>query len=133
VFGLRRGFQEAGAQSLLMSLWSVPEPETAELMKNFYHNWLTLEGDADKHLALQRAQLALRETVRTEHGGLTMYRKIFGVFALVLFSVLTAEVQAHKKTNIREDLRGVVVAHLSVSLNGRPAPLPRSVGRYPNG
>jgi tetratricopeptide (TPR) repeat protein len=40
VFGLRRAFQEAGAQDVLMSLWSVPDEETAELMKRFYSKWL---------------------------------------------------------------------------------------------
>ena len=32
VFGLRRGLQEAGAEAVLMSMWSVPDRETQELM-----------------------------------------------------------------------------------------------------
>ena len=34
--GLRRGFIQAGAQNLLMTLWSVADEETAKLMVDFY-------------------------------------------------------------------------------------------------
>jgi CHAT domain-containing protein len=40
VFGLRRGLQEAGAEAVLMSMWSVPDRETQELMTLFYQKWL---------------------------------------------------------------------------------------------
>ena len=36
VLGLRRGFVQAGAQNLLMTLWSVADEETAKLMVDFY-------------------------------------------------------------------------------------------------
>ena len=36
VFGLRRAVQVAGADSVLMSLWSVPDRGTRELMTLFY-------------------------------------------------------------------------------------------------
>jgi CHAT domain-containing protein len=36
VFGLQRAFKAAGATYLLMSLWQVPDIETAEFMKSFY-------------------------------------------------------------------------------------------------
>jgi CHAT domain-containing protein len=36
VMGLRRGFLEAGAQNLLMTLWSVNDELTARLMSDFY-------------------------------------------------------------------------------------------------
>lgn len=38
VFGLQRSFKIAGAENLLMSLWKVPDAETAEFMKEFYRN-----------------------------------------------------------------------------------------------
>ncbi len=37
VFGLQRAFKAAGANYLMMSLWKVPDSETAEFMKEFYH------------------------------------------------------------------------------------------------
>lgn len=36
VLGLRRGFIQAGAQNLLMTLWSVSDEQTAKLMVDFY-------------------------------------------------------------------------------------------------
>lgn len=40
VYGLQRAFKMAGVQYLLMSLWKVPDPETAEFMQLFYKNLL---------------------------------------------------------------------------------------------
>ncbi len=78
VFGLRRGLQEAGADSVLMSMWSVPDRETQELMTMFYRGWL---GGLDKHEALRQAQLQERETVRQRYGkDLPFY---WGAFVLV--------------------------------------------------
>jgi tetratricopeptide (TPR) repeat protein len=65
VFGLLRGLQEAGAQSVLMSLWSVPDRETQELMTKFYKHWLS---GKDKTSALRAAQLELRQIVKTRYG-----------------------------------------------------------------
>ena len=36
IFGLRRAFQAAGARTLVMSLWKVPDQQTQELMVEFY-------------------------------------------------------------------------------------------------
>jgi CHAT domain-containing protein/Tfp pilus assembly protein PilF len=79
VFGLRRALQEAGAQDVLMSLWSVPDKETLELMQRFYAKWL---GGMEKHEALKQAQLEIREEVKSSHGGkdLPFY---WGAFILV--------------------------------------------------
>jgi CHAT domain-containing protein len=66
VFGLRRALEEAGAQSVMMSLWSVPDKETLELMKLFYAKWL---AGTEKHEALKQAQLEMRQRVRSEHDG----------------------------------------------------------------
>jgi CHAT domain-containing protein len=36
VLGLRRGFIQAGAQNLLLTLWPIKDEETARLMVDFY-------------------------------------------------------------------------------------------------
>ena len=79
VFGLRRALQEAGAQEVLMSLWSVPDHETLELMKLFYTKWLS---GMEIHEALKEAQLGMREKVKLSHDGkdLPFY---WGAFVLV--------------------------------------------------
>ena len=79
VFGLRRALEEAGAEHVLMSLWSVPDEETLELMRSFYSKWL---AGTEVHAALQQAQLEMREKVKAAHGGkdLPFY---WGAFVLV--------------------------------------------------
>ncbi len=57
VFGLRRAFVLAGAKTLVMSLWKVPDEPTRELMEAFYGRLLAGEGRAE---ALRQAQLALK-------------------------------------------------------------------------
>jgi hypothetical protein len=53
VLGLRRAFVLAGAKTLVMSLWKVPDDATRELMEDFYRRILAGEGRAD---ALRKAQ-----------------------------------------------------------------------------
>jgi tetratricopeptide (TPR) repeat protein len=57
VFGLRRAFAVAGAKTLVMSLWSVPDRATALLMERFFTNLQRGLGRAD---ALQDAQNYIR-------------------------------------------------------------------------
>jgi len=78
VFGLRRALQEAGAESVLMSLWSVPDRETQELMTYFYRNWL---GGMEKPEALRRAQVKERDRVKKRYGKDLPY--YWGAFILV--------------------------------------------------
>jgi CHAT domain-containing protein len=65
VFGLRRALQEAGAEAVLMSMWSVPVEDTQKLMGLFYEKWLSGE---DKHKALHESQLQLRQEVKAKWG-----------------------------------------------------------------
>ena len=78
VFGLRRGLQEAGAQTVLMSLWPVPDEETRELMTRFYEKWLS---GMEKHEALRQAELEVRKKVRAREGQDVPF--FWGAFVLV--------------------------------------------------
>jgi CHAT domain-containing protein len=53
---LQRAFQVAGAKSLIMSLWKVPDAPTQELMLSFYSKWL---GGMDKREAFRQSQMEL--------------------------------------------------------------------------
>jgi CHAT domain-containing protein len=59
VFGLRRAFVAAGARTLVMSLWKVPDLATAFLMDRLYGN--LLDRGLDRDLALREAQKATRD------------------------------------------------------------------------
>lgn len=59
VYGLQRAFKIAGVQYLIMSLWSVPEESTKELMTMFYQNWL--EKGQDIPSAFRSAQLDMKK------------------------------------------------------------------------
>ncbi|MGB0080129.1 MAG: CHAT domain-containing tetratricopeptide repeat protein [Terracidiphilus sp.] len=78
VFGLRRGLQEAGADAVMMSMWSVPDKETQELMSLFYQKWL---AGMEKPEALRQAQLEERETVKKRYGKDLPY--YWGAFVLI--------------------------------------------------
>lgn len=58
VIGLQRALKLAGVQQMLLSLWSVPDKETVELMTAFYRNWLN--GQPTQQ-ALRNAQLKMKE------------------------------------------------------------------------
>jgi CHAT domain-containing protein len=58
VMGLTRAFMYAGAPTVGVSLWSVADKSTADLMTDFYKRLLT-PGDAPSSSALRGAQLAM--------------------------------------------------------------------------
>jgi len=57
VIGLSRSLIIAGASSVIVSLWSVPDASTADLMTEFYKNWK--ERKLDKAQALRQAMLTI--------------------------------------------------------------------------
>jgi CHAT domain-containing protein len=54
IMSLARSFAFAGCQSLVMSLWSVPDKTTSDIMVKFYEN---LKNGMPKDVALQQAKL----------------------------------------------------------------------------
>lgn len=58
VFGIRRTLTIAGAQTVIMSLWKVPDKQTRLLMEMLYRNLVKGYGRAE---ALRLAQLELRQ------------------------------------------------------------------------
>lgn len=58
VFGLQRAFKMAGVKKMIVSLWQVPDKETAELMTSFYSHWL--KGKTIEE-AFARAQAEMRK------------------------------------------------------------------------
>lgn len=65
VYGLRRAFVQAGAKSLVMSMWSVPDQETKELMIEFYKN--IQSGKLNRCQALRQAALKEMGTVKERY------------------------------------------------------------------
>jgi CHAT domain-containing protein len=68
VAGLRQAFQLAGAETVLGSLWSVPDKETEQLMSEFWKQLVRSRSTSD---ALQEAQVGAirlrRATYRAAH------------------------------------------------------------------
>jgi CHAT domain-containing protein/tetratricopeptide (TPR) repeat protein len=58
VYGLQRGFHQAGAKNVIMSLWQVDDEVTSELMTAFYRSWLVSK---DAPSALREAQNEIRQ------------------------------------------------------------------------
>ena len=58
VYGLQRAFKMAGVDMLMMSLWEVPDKETAEFMTSFYGNWL---GGQNIREAFRNTQLKMSD------------------------------------------------------------------------
>jgi CHAT domain-containing protein len=54
VFGLRNAFQQAGARTVVATLWKGPEARTEKLVTSFLGHWLKGQGKAE---ALRQAQL----------------------------------------------------------------------------
>jgi len=77
IFGLRRAFQHTGVKSILMSLWKVPDKETAELMEGFYTRWFHGKSKRD---ALRESALEILNRVRNERG--TGHPILWGGFVL---------------------------------------------------
>jgi len=78
VFGLRRAFQHAGVETILMSLWKIHEKQTSELMESYYSIWL--DGNT-KRDALRQAILNIIKKRRDQDQ--TAHPFYWGAFVLV--------------------------------------------------
>ena len=63
VYGLQRAFKMAGVNIIVMSLWKVPDFETAEFMNLFYSNWLVINNVKE---SFNEAQLTMQTKYSTE-------------------------------------------------------------------
>jgi tetratricopeptide (TPR) repeat protein/CHAT domain-containing protein len=61
-FGLKRGFKLAGVEQMIVSLWTIPDKETQELMSLFYSD---LTQTKSPTLSFQKAQQAMKEKYPT--------------------------------------------------------------------
>jgi len=78
VYGLCRAFQLAGARSVIMSMFSVPDKSTVTLMERFYRDWLSGNSKAS---ALRQASLSILQERRETHGA--AHPLFWGGFILV--------------------------------------------------
>ncbi|WP_136464908.1 CHAT domain-containing protein [Flagellimonas onchidii] len=63
VYGLQRAFKMAGVDTIIMTLWEVPDKETAEFMKLFYRNLKKRNNPKD---AFKEAQTTMMQKYREE-------------------------------------------------------------------
>lgn len=61
VYGLLRGFKQAGAKSICASLWSVNDLSTSQLMQSFYSIWISKNKGKNKQKAMRDAMLEQRD------------------------------------------------------------------------
>jgi CHAT domain-containing protein len=61
VYGLQRAFKMAGVKTIIMSLWEVPDAETAEFMNLFYGKWKVYNNHKK---AFKETQLQMMNTYR---------------------------------------------------------------------
>lgn len=58
VYGLSRGFQIAGAENVLVTLWALNDMRARVFMEDFYKRWLTASNPGDPADALRATKLA---------------------------------------------------------------------------
>jgi CHAT domain-containing protein len=78
VLGLRRGFVQAGAQHLLMTLWPISDETTVRIMTDFYD---AARKTANPQQALAQVQRDWLLKIRKEHG-LTQAVRLAGPFVM---------------------------------------------------
>ena len=115
IVGFAQAFLAAGAQSLVMSLWSVEDKSTSELMIRFYQN---LKQGMAKDIAIQQAKISLihddlsdpyfwapfkligcTDAISFDSDKKYSYRILFSLIPLLLFLILFWGIKKHKIRN----------------------------------
>jgi len=65
-FGLRRAFMQAGAKSIIMSMWRIPDDETRDIMVSFYGN--IIKNKMNRSKALRQAVLMTKSRIQKKYG-----------------------------------------------------------------
>lgn len=76
VYGLRRAFQFAGVRTVISALWSIPDRETPELMREIY------ASDATDYPTVMR-EVALKRIRYARENGLPEHPLVWGAFVAV--------------------------------------------------
>jgi CHAT domain-containing protein len=64
IYGLQRAFFQAGAKSMVISMWPVPDKETKELMIQLYKN---MQSGMNRCQALHQAALRQKDIVEKRY------------------------------------------------------------------
>jgi hypothetical protein len=75
IYGLQRGLKEAGANAMILSLWSVDDYATGELMKQFYKNLASGRTAYNAFMLARQSILSQSSTTTWKFSPATLTRK----------------------------------------------------------
>jgi hypothetical protein len=110
IIGLSRAFQLAGADHVLMSLWSISDNETATLMTRFFNEYLNNGQFTSPHEALRQAILKYKAEINSN----PMYWAAFSIFGApytdnVLDSHIKVCLNQIKNSQIFDDIKNYII------------------------
>ena len=75
VYGLRRAFQLAGAETVISSLWKVPDKETSEIITALY-------GDSNETLPEKLRRIQLKQIAKLRKYGYADHPFVWGAWVV---------------------------------------------------